>query len=104
MEGAREGQEFCGRACRQDFNNRRLQRGADMYDLFRALRRERTTAKEMNIWTMMCRLEHKWQQEDERQRPNRRSYMPPKKALENLLDKGSLPRGEVLAHAMRAGR
>lgn len=87
---------FCSNACRQAFNNRRMQRGADLYDLFRALRRERDKAKTLNLWTYICRLEKQWQDEDERDRPGRRSYMPPKRALDNLFDKGSLPRGEVL--------
>jgi len=75
-----------------------MQRGAELYDLFRALRRERDTAKGLNLWTQMCRLELTWQQEDERQRPGRRSYVPPKRALGNLFDKGSLQRGEILVN------
>lgn len=96
LTDARTGQEFCTREHRQDFNNRRMQRGAEMYDLFRALRRERGEAKELNIWTLLCRLELKWQEDDAADRPGRRSYMPPNKALNNLFDKGSLQRGEVL--------
>lgn len=84
---------FCSTPCRMAFNNRRMQRGAMIYDLFRALRRERSEAKKLNIWTEICRLEYVWQQEDERERPGRRSYTPPKEALANLADKGSLPRG-----------
>ncbi len=95
LTDARGGQEFCTKACRQTFNNRRMQRGAEMYDLFRALRRERSDAKELNIWTELCRLELKWQTEDDAARPGRRSYMPPQKALSNLRDKGSLVRGQV---------
>lgn len=96
LSGRRKGQEFCSTAHRQAFNNRRMQRGAELYDLFRALRRERSTAKAMNLWTQICRLELGWQMEDEKKRPGRRSYMPPTKALANLYDKGSLSRGEVL--------
>jgi len=96
ITGGRIGQEFCAKECRQAFNNRRMQRGAELYDLFRALRRERGAAKDLAIWTAICRLELKWQTEDEAARPGRKSYMPPRKALANLLDKGSLPRGEVL--------
>lgn len=95
---------FCSPACRQSFNNRRMQRGAELYDLFRALRRERGKAKDLNLWTLMCRLEKQWQDEDDAQRPGRRSYMPPQKALDNLLDKGSLPRGEVLVRSYLNGR
>lgn len=96
ITGRRQGQEFCSPTCRQTFNNRRMQRGAELYDLFRALRRERADAKELGLWTQLCRLELKWQGEDEAKRPGRRSYMPPKKAIMILKDKGSLPRGELL--------
>ncbi|MGJ5032258.1 transcriptional regulator [Bradyrhizobium sp. HKCCYLS2038] len=101
ISARRAGQEFCAAPCRQTFNNRRMQRGAELYDLFRALRRERSTASEMNLWTQLCRLELQWQTEDDQQRPGRRSYMPPQKALTILKDKGSLPRGEVLCKATR---
>lgn len=87
---------FCSPSCRMEFNNRRARRGAEIYDLFRALRRERSEAKRLNMWTLICQLELKWQQEDDAKRPGRRSYMPPEKALANLFDKGSLSRGEVL--------
>lgn len=96
ITGRRDGQEFCSTPCRQTFNNRRMQRGAELYDLFRALRRERGEAKDLAIWTAACQLELKWQTEDEAQRPGRKSYMPPRRAIANLRDKGRLPRGEVL--------
>lgn len=98
------GRLFCSTACRQAFNNRRMQRGAEIYDLFRALRRERAEAKRLNIWTEICRLELAWQIEDDETRQGRKSYMPAKRALINLRDKGSLQRGEVIASSMRAGR
>ena len=97
ISARRSGQEFCSPKCRQTFNNRRMQRGAELYDLFRALRRERGEAKELGLWTKLCQLELSYQTEDDSARPGRRSYMPPKKALANLVDKGSLQRGEVLA-------
>ena len=101
----RRGQEFCCTTCRQTFNNRRMQRGAELYDLFRAMRRNRKDAQALAVWTAMCRLELQWQQEDETTRPGRKSYMPPRKAISNLLDKGSIPRGEVLVKPIRrAGR
>lgn len=87
---------FCSSPCRQSFNNRRMQRGAELYDLFRALRRERAKAKALNIWTLMCQLERKWNDEDGEKRDGRKSYMPPQKALANLYDKGALDRGEIL--------
>lgn len=96
LSARRRGKEFCNATCRQRFNNRRMQRGAELYDLFRALRRERNTAKAMNLWTEICRLELAWNMDDEKQRPGRRSYMRPSKALANLYDKGALQRGEML--------
>ncbi len=73
-----------------------MQRGADMYDLFRALRRERGKAKDLNLWTALCQLEKKWNDEDGEKRDGRKSYMPPQKALANLYDKGALDRGDIL--------
>jgi hypothetical protein len=93
---------FCSTVCRQAFNNRRMQRGAELYDLFRALRRERAEAKQLNIWTQICRLELAWQMEDEKTRQGRKSYMPAKRALANLLDKGSLQRGDILSNKKSA--
>ena len=50
----------------------------------------------------MCQLERKWNDEDAEQRPGRKSYMPPQKALANLFDKGALDRGEVLVKRKRS--
>lgn len=94
------GKEFCCTPHRMAFNNRRMQRGAEMYDLFRALRRERETAKTLGLWAEICRLEKKYNDEDQRERPGRRSYVEPKRALANLTDKGSLPRGIVYQTAI----
>lgn len=89
---------FCCTSCRLAFNNRRMQRGAEIYDLFRVLRREPDEAKRLNLWTQICRLELAWQTEDEKNRQGRKSYMPAKRALANLLDKGSLQRGDILVN------
>ena len=93
---------FCCSSCRLAFNNRRMQRGAEIYDLFRVLRRERDEAKRLNLWTQICRLELAWQTEDEKTRQGRKSYMPAKRALANLLDKGSLQRGDILVNGKSA--
>lgn len=87
--------EFCCKEHKQAFHNRRSRRGAELYDLFRAMRRERDAAKALGLWAEMCRLEKKYNDEDQRERPGRRSYIEPKRALANLADKGSLPRGTV---------
>lgn len=81
-----------------------MARGAELYDLFRALRRERSEAKALNLWTQICRLEKTWQDQDEAKRPGRRSYTAPRKALANLVDKGSIPRGETLVRSYFTGR
>ena len=72
---------FCpSTSCRRDWNNRRQQRGAQLYDLFMTLRGERqlTAAlqkeKGINLWTVTCQLASDWKAEDEQQRGGRRSY------------------------------
>ena len=87
-------QFFCSTDCRKAFENRRMTRGAELYDLFRAMRRERDKAKELGIWSEMCRLEFRWQEEDEAERPGRKSYRPPKRALDKLRDDGRLSIGQ----------
>jgi predicted nucleic acid-binding Zn ribbon protein len=89
---------FCSSACRQAFNNRRMQRGAQLYDLFRAMRRERDDAKTLGLWKEACRLEFGWQEEDDRERPGRRSYVAPRVAIQHLKDIGAIRRGEIVAH------
>lgn len=103
LERGPKPKETCSRECKQAFNNRRIQRGGELYDLFRAMRRERDEAKSLRIWSRMCELELLWQREDEKERPGRRSYLEPKRAIAALMDKGRLPRGEVL-YRPKAGR
>lgn len=86
---------FCKTECRKEFNNRRATRGAEIYDLFRTLRRERGKAKDLNVWTAMTRLELRWQQEDEK-RGGGKTYRDAKTVMAELMDTGRLPRGEVL--------
>lgn len=100
----RDGAQFCCAPCRMKYNNRIRDRGADAYHLLRAMRRERDKVKKLGIWTELCRLELKWQEEDERDRPGRRSYVAPERAIANLKDKGALPRGELLVRSHFNGR
>ena len=72
---------FCpGTSCRRDWNNRRQQRGAQLYDVFMTLRGERQLTADLknnqgiNLWTVACQLASGWKLEDERQRGGRRSY------------------------------
>ena len=73
--------KFCpGTSCRRDWNNRRQQRGAQLYDVFMTLRGERQLTADLkrvsgvNLWTMTCQLASGWNAEDEQQRGGRRSY------------------------------
>jgi triphosphoribosyl-dephospho-CoA synthetase len=75
--------EVCGSACRTAWSNRRKMRGAELYDLFMAMRHERGAAKALGIWNLMCRMAAAWKQEDMDERAGRLSYAPPKVAVEN---------------------
>ena len=72
---------FCpGTSCRRDWNNRRQQRGAQLYDVFMTMRGERQLTTDLknnqgiNLWTVACQLAADWKLEDEQQRGGRRSY------------------------------
>lgn len=78
---------FCSAQCSKTFENRRRSRGAALYDLFRVMRRERDTAKRLNIWTEMCRLELSWNDRDE----GKRTWKPAMMALEDIAYHHPLP-------------
>lgn len=63
-----------------------MMRGAEAYDLFRAIRRERKTAKELDLWTELCRLETLWEDEDRAAGRATKSYFEPERALRHLKD------------------
>lgn len=92
---------FCSTECRKAFNNRRAVRGAELYDLFRALRRDRAKAKELNVWTALCRLELRWHQEDQERAPHGKTYRDAKTVMTEMVDDGRLPRGEILFYGKR---
>lgn len=73
--------QFCGIPCKNKFNNRRLQRGAELYDLFMAMRYQRGLAKALGIWTIMCALANTYRREDEQTRPGLQSWFDPKCVL-----------------------
>lgn len=75
---------FCGKACRQVWNNRRMKRGADLYDLFMAHRYDRQAAQEAKVWRAMNRLCAEYRDEDNRQRDGRRSWGNPRDVLDRL--------------------
>ncbi len=86
---------FCGTPCRQAFNNRRLQRGAQVYDLVYAMRYDRDSAKTLGVWAELCRVVEQWNQEDKAEHGGRKTYIPPKVAIANLKDRGQLRRATI---------
>ncbi len=72
---------FCGAPCRASFNNRRQQRGAVLYDLWMALRFDRTARGVGDAWRAMCRAASAWRDEDRRRRDGRKSWRPPREVL-----------------------
>jgi hypothetical protein len=69
---------FCDTGCRVSWRNRRASRGADLYDLFMAMRYDRTEAKELGLWNLMCRMASSWHEED--LEAGRQSYFSPREA------------------------
>lgn len=72
--------EFCGTACRIAWRNRRMSRGADLYDAFMAMRFDREAAKDKGLWALMCRMASSWNEEDKA--AGRQSYFPPKETVQ----------------------
>ncbi len=74
--------DFCSAGCRFDFNNRRKKRGAELYDLYMALRFDRSTAKALGVFQAISRLASTFRQEDHDRRGSRRSWRAPHLVLE----------------------
>lgn len=81
--GRKATMEFCSTAHRIAWRNRRASRGADLYDLFMAMRYDREDAKALGLWALMCRMGSVWNEEDKA--ANRQSYFPPKLATEKFV-------------------
>lgn len=69
--------EFCSNRCRMAFNNRRAKRGAELYDLFMALRHDRAVATAFKVWRLLNRLAAGFRAEDVAERAGRRSWRSP---------------------------
>ncbi|ACL57614.1 hypothetical protein [Methylobacterium nodulans] len=65
---------FCSTACRQAWNNRRLQRGAEVYDLFMAFRFHRPLARALKLLSALNRLASLYRDEDRHKRAGRPSW------------------------------
>lgn len=74
--------EFCSRPCRKAWNNRRLVRGAELYDLFMALRWDRAVASGLHVFTALSRMAAAFRAEDVRARAGRRSWASPRQIIE----------------------
>lgn len=77
---------FCARECAQTFNNRRLRRGAELYDMFRVHRRERSASKRLGVWSIMCSLDTRWQEEDDAAGRETKSYHPAEYAIKQIFE------------------
>lgn len=76
--------KFCQPACRMAFNNRRRDRGAELYDLFMGLRFNRDEAAKMGIWSQMCTLASAYRDADNHKRAGRPSFQSLKDAIDAL--------------------
>ena len=66
--------EFCSATCRSVFNNRRLRRGGQLYDLVMAWRFNRTDAEASGAQSLLCRMAAAFKAEDDRERAGRQSW------------------------------
>lgn len=76
-DGRKAWVSFCGASCRTTFNNRRKQRGAEMYDLFMAMRYQRGVAKLLGVWALICAAAHHYRELDRQERGGRPSWQEP---------------------------
>ncbi|WP_341874477.1 hypothetical protein [Methylobacterium nodulans] len=72
---------FCSTACRQAWNNRRLQCGAEVYDLWMAFRFQRPLARALKLLSALNRLASLYREEDRRERAGRPSWRAPEVVL-----------------------
>ena len=55
---------FCSAKHRSDWNNRRGQRGSELYDLIMEYRFDRSTAHKRKTWSLICTLASRFNDED----------------------------------------
>ena len=72
---------FCETKCSRSYNTRRASRGAELYDLFMALRHDRKLATALKLYGACCRLYTIWRKEDKTKRGGRKSWNDPRKIL-----------------------
>lgn len=86
LASQKPGARFCTSKCRLSFNNRRLQRGAELYDLFMAMRYDRAAAQEAGAWSMLCRMAQQMRDDDVAKRDGRKSWQAPNVVLKDRPD------------------
>jgi len=89
--------EFCKTGCCKSWNNRRMVRGAELYDLFMSMRFDRGVAQEMGVWSLLCRMAAGFRDEDMQKRQGRASWRSPK----TILSRRPYLRAVVLAGGRR---
>lgn len=95
---AARGREFCTSACRQRWNNRRMQRGAELYDLYMAHRFDRANAQALGVFQAVNRMASNFHTEDAAERAGRRSWRATRAVLEER------PYLRAVTTRMRMGR
>lgn len=74
---------FCSHPCRARFNNRRIQRGGELYDLFMANRYDRAASAliklrtGLSVFVLMCRMAQEFRRLDVLDRAGRKSWRDP---------------------------
>jgi hypothetical protein len=66
--------EFCSRPCVRAWSNRRMVRGAEIYDLLMVHRYQRGLAAKFKVWRTINRLAALYRAEDVAERGGRRSW------------------------------
>ena len=74
LNAVKRGALFCTPACRKAFNNRRMIRGAELYDLLMANRYERDYAYSKGLWSIACNLMRAYRDSDSNLRKGRKSW------------------------------
>jgi hypothetical protein len=72
---------FCCPAHRKAWNNRRMTRGAELYDLVMAWRFQRGLDRLLGLYKLVCRLASAFRDEDWRERDGRQSWRTPRDVL-----------------------
>ena len=70
----RAGQLFCSAPCRKKFNNRRITRGAELYDIAMAWRFERHRADRLDVRGLLGRVISAYRDADKKLRQGRKSW------------------------------